>query len=134
MLGLPAPAAVLQGCSPHVRVGPPTRGLHPALILDGGSDEGSNSDRGVPRTRARVDVCLAEEMMKRERRVAKVLMTYVLLEHVLHGLVSPARSSLPHDAKVIDVGANWEDRNLQQFWVVLESESFALVPEGSVLP
>jgi len=72
--------------------------------------------------------------MKRERRVAKVLMTYVLLEHVLHGLVSPARSSLPHDAKVIDVGANWEDRNLQQFWVVLESESFALVPEGSVIP
>jgi hypothetical protein len=35
---------------------------------------------------------------------------------------------------VVDIGADWEDRHAQKFWVVLESESFDLVPEGSVIP
>ena len=69
-----------------------------------------------------------------ERRLAKVRMQYQLLQTVLHGLASPAMSSLPEDARVIDMGADWMDRHQQQFWVMMESEHFAPVHEGMPIP
>ena len=69
-----------------------------------------------------------------DKRMARVQISYGLIEELLHGSLRAAHSSLPADAKVIDVGANWEDHNRQTFWVVLESESFGIVPDGVPMP
>ncbi len=69
-----------------------------------------------------------------DKRIAKVLISYGLIEELLHGSLRAAYSSLPADAKVIDVGANWEDHNQHTFWVILESASFDVVPEGVPVP
>ncbi len=69
-----------------------------------------------------------------DKRMARMRIHYSILEELVHGLLHSAHSSLPADAKVIDVGADWEDHNRQTFWIVLESASFDIVPTGMPIP
>ncbi len=69
-----------------------------------------------------------------DKRMAKVEVSYEMVGALLHGSLRQANSSLPADAKVIDVGANWEDHNRKTFWIILESESFDIVPTGMPIP
>lgn len=71
-------------------------------------------------------------------RLAKVRVSYRVLQDLLRGqglyVAREVSTDAPEDLRVVDFGADWKDRINQQFWVIVESESFEPISEGQMVP
>lgn len=71
---------------------------------------------------------------RQERRIRRARITWQLLETILRDGRQAVQSDAPSDLRVVNIEVSRPERDTQTILVLCESEAFAPVMEGAVIP